>query len=71
MLQLIKNAVYTFTYTNYKGETSLRKVIFVEVTWGQTKYHPEDQWLFSGVDLLKGEGRIFAMKDMSNLSLSS
>ena len=53
----------TFTYTNYKGITSDRKVMPMGIYWGSTEYH-KDQWLLKAFDLVKNEIRVFAVKDI-------
>lgn len=50
-------------YTNYKGETKLRHVCPLELTFARTVYHPEKQWLLSVYDLDKNAYRDFALKD--------
>jgi predicted DNA-binding transcriptional regulator YafY len=61
-----KNAIIplTFTYTNYKGIISNRKVMPINLYWGSTEYHEGDQWLLKAFDLGKDEIRIFAVKDI-------
>lgn len=54
-------------YTNYKGETSLRKFIFHRLYYGSTKYHPKNQWLVRGFDLDKNAFRDYAVKDMKGI----
>ena len=51
-------------YTNYKGETEVRRIIPKEITFGSTQYHPEEQWLLVGYDVDKNAERTFAMKDV-------
>jgi hypothetical protein len=59
--------VIEFDYFNWKGIKGHRKVLVTMFHYGSTEYHPEEQWLLEGVDMDKGEVRIFAMKDMSNV----
>lgn len=61
----MSNAV-EIIYTNYKGVTSTRTVQPIEVWFGNTEYHPENQWLLRAVDIKKNEERNFAMKDIKN-----
>lgn len=56
-----------FTYTNWKGKTRQRKAYFIKFFMGSTEYHPEPQWLVTGMDLEKQAERTFALKDISNL----
>ncbi len=53
-----------FTYRNYKGIISDRKVIPSSIYFGSTEYHKEAQWLLSGFDLDKMENRVFAVCDI-------
>lgn len=50
-------------YTNYRGETAERTIIPVQVYWGQTEYHPGDQWLLKVWDVEKNAERIYALRD--------
>jgi predicted DNA-binding transcriptional regulator YafY len=54
----------TFTYKNYRGETSVRLVRPVMVSFGTTGFHPEPQWLLHAWDVNKDAERTFAMKDI-------
>lgn len=54
----------TFTYRNYRGEVSERRVCPISVEFGSNQWHPEPQWLLRAFDLDKGEDRVFAMRDM-------
>lgn len=58
-----KTAV-TFTYKNYRGETSVRLVRPIMVSFGATGFHTEPQWLLHGWDMNKEAERTFAMKDI-------
>jgi predicted DNA-binding transcriptional regulator YafY len=51
------------TYTNYKGETSVRNVVPIRVDFGTTEWHPEPQWLMSAYDEDKKAHREFALSD--------
>lgn len=52
-----------FTYTNYRGETSIRNAIVLGTYWGNTEWHPEYGMLMRAYDLDKFEIRDFALKD--------
>jgi hypothetical protein len=67
VFDLRQGDIITFTYTNYKGETSVRTAKFVSISYGSTEYHPEPQFLIAGYDLDKKGLRGYAVKDMSNL----
>lgn len=40
----LKQIVNIF-YTNYRGETLVRKIIPKKIWFGKTEWHPEEQWL--------------------------
>lgn len=51
-------------YTNYRGETFVRRVVPLRLYFGATEWHPEEQWLLEARDLDKDNNRSFAMKDI-------
>lgn len=51
------------TYTNWRGETSVRSIIPRGVWFGSTEWHPEPQWLLRAWDTEKDAERDFALKD--------
>lgn len=55
-------------YTNYRGERSMRRVVPVEIYFGNTEYHPESQWLMEAEDVEKHARRTFAMRDIHSWS---
>jgi hypothetical protein len=57
---------HTFTYKNWKGEVSQRRVIPLKVWFGVSKYHEADgaQWFLKAYDIDKQAERDFAMKDI-------
>lgn len=57
-----------FDYVNWRGERSHRRVEVDGFYFGSTEYHKEDQWLLKAYDIDRQEDRIFAMKDMSNVT---
>ena len=59
----IKEAL-EFTYRNWRGEISRRRVVPITVRWDSTEWHPEPQWLLQAYDLDRTAIRDFAMKDM-------
>lgn len=67
MQQMGGGNVIEFDYINWKGEKGHRKAIIKGFYYGNTEYHKEDQWLLEAFDVEKGEDRVFAMKDMSNV----
>lgn len=54
-------------YKNWKGETRERTVQPIEIWFGHTDYHQEDQWLLKAYDLEKKDYRDFALKDVSSI----
>jgi len=61
--------IVKIVYTNYRGETAERKIIPIELWFGSTEWHPEEQWLLKAFDLDKKAERNFALKDVKNLTL--
>jgi predicted DNA-binding transcriptional regulator YafY len=52
------------SYTNHRGETSVRRLEPVQVWFGSTQWHHEPQWFLNARDLDKREYRDFALRDM-------
>jgi|GEM_PF-1692669 len=61
--------IVEFDYLNWKGIKGHRTVFIKCFKFGQTKYHPKDQWLMEAYDYDKHDTRIFAMKDMINVEI--
>jgi predicted DNA-binding transcriptional regulator YafY len=59
----VMNAI-NLVYTNYRGETSVRRVIPQRIWFGATDWHPEEQWMLEAMDLDKQAERSFALKDI-------
>ena len=57
-------ATVSIVYTNYRGETGLRRIIPKRIWFGGTDWHPEEQWLLDAYDVKKKADRSFAMKDI-------
>lgn len=55
------------TYTNWRGETSDRRIQIKDIRYGSTEWHQEPQWLLIALDLDKGVDREFALKDMRSV----
>lgn len=51
-------------YRNYRGEESDRIITPVSIWWGQTEWHPVDQWMLKAFDHGKNAERDFAMADV-------
>lgn len=54
----------TIVYTNYKGETAVRKIRPERIYFGSNEWHQEEQWLLEAFDLEKNASRTFAMRDI-------
>lgn len=68
MLILEPNTMYSFDYINYRGEASRRTARMINIKYGNTPYHPEDQFIFTAFDIEKNANRDFAMRDMRNIT---
>jgi predicted DNA-binding transcriptional regulator YafY len=53
-----------FDYKNWKGEEGTRKVVPIDIWFGSTQYHPEQQWLLKALDVDKQAERDFALNDI-------
>ena len=54
----------TILYTNYKGRTSLRRIIPMSLEYASSQWHKEEQWLMKAYDVDKKAERDFAVKDI-------
>lgn len=54
----------TIRYTNYRGETAIRRIIPLQIRFIATEWHPAEQWIIEAYDIDRGEDRSFAMKDI-------
>lgn len=61
-----QSALCVISYTNYRGETSVRRIIPKSVRFGSTEWHPEPQWLLLAWDDDKQVDREFALKDFGS-----
>ncbi len=50
-------------YTNYRGETRIRKIQPMGVRFGSNEWHKEDQYLLTALDAESNKVREFALKD--------
>lgn len=57
-------------YTNYKGNTGVRKIIPINIRFGNSSWHQEPQYLLKAYDLERKEEREFALKDCNFLEKS-
>lgn len=51
-------------YKNWKGEIGIRHIIPLEILYGSTEYHKEEQWLMKAWDLDKKDYRTYALRDV-------
>ena len=51
-------------YTNWKDQTSLRKIEPIKIFFGRSEHHTDDQWLLKCFDVDKNVERTFAMRDI-------
>jgi len=58
--------IVTIVYTNYKGVTGTREILPIEILYGHTDWHKEDQWLLRAFDIAKQADRTFAVKDIKS-----
>jgi hypothetical protein len=58
----------TFTYTNWRGETSTRTATPYRLRFGTSEWHKEPQALMLAYDYEKRSEREFAVRDMSAVS---
>jgi len=56
------------TYTNWRNETSVRKLDPAAIWFGTTAFHPEPQWLMNAWDIEKEVFRDFALRDMKDVT---
>ena len=59
-----ENQAISIVYTNYRGETSIRRIIPLEIRFLSTEWHPQEQWCLIAHDLDKNAERTFACKDI-------
>ena len=53
-----------FNYTNWRGETSIRRVHPQNIWFGESEWHSGAQWFLRGLDLEKNQLRDFALTDI-------
>ena len=61
-----QNKIVNILYTNWKGETKLRKILPISIEFKSTKWHKNEQWILNALDIDKNEERGFAIKDIQS-----
>ncbi|MBQ9298327.1 MAG: hypothetical protein IJ223_04795 [Clostridia bacterium] len=56
--------VVKILYTNWKGKTSYRNIIPINIEFKSTEWHKEEQWILNAFDIDKQDNRGFAIKDI-------
>jgi predicted DNA-binding transcriptional regulator YafY len=51
-------------YTNYRGESALRRVVPMRIWFGESEWHKGPQWFMDALDLDRQAERSFAMADV-------
>jgi hypothetical protein len=64
MASINPDKVVTIRYTNYRGETAIRRILPIEIRFASTEWHPDPQWVMEAYDIEKGVQRSFAIKDI-------
>ena len=64
MTETDSQKMVTILYTNYKGRTSLRRIIPMSLEYASSQWHKEEQWLMKAYDVDKKAERDFAVKDI-------
>lgn len=56
----------TFTYKNWKGQVSERRIDLhsIKIYFGEVEWHKGEQWLMEAIDLDKNDYRTFAIRDI-------
>tara|TARA_R110000803_G_scaffold179960_2_gene242354 strand:+ start:1082 stop:1513 length:432 start_codon:yes stop_codon:yes gene_type:complete len=63
-MEVNKNEILKFFYTNWKGETTERFVQPIGVVFEANKFHPVEQWFLVAYDYDRKAERQFAMNDI-------
>lgn len=59
--EIVPGEPVEWVYTNWEGNTRLRRILPLGIRWGATEWHPEPQWLLKAWDCDKGVEREFAL----------
>jgi hypothetical protein len=60
-LRFIMGVAVFAEYANWRGETSVRRIMPLEVYHGSTEWHPQPGWLLRAFDYDKHAERDFAL----------
>lgn len=60
----LDDIVLKVRYKNWKNEIAARNIIPLDIYYGSTEYHKDEQWLLKVWDLDKKDYRIYALKDI-------
>ena len=61
-----KDKEIKIVYTNWKGQTSVRKIVPKEIIFGSNEWHKEAQWILVAYDADKKADRNFALKGITS-----
>ena len=53
-------------YTNYRAETSTRRIRPLGLFFGSTEWHPSPQWLLEAFDYSRNAKRAFALQEIAD-----
>jgi hypothetical protein len=51
----------TLRYTNWRGDTAMRRIVPLRVFWGSTEHHPKPCWLLDVHDIDRDARRLYAL----------
>ncbi len=53
-------------YINWRNEKGTRNIVPLEIWYGSTEWHKDEQWLLKAIDVEKKAERDFALKDIQS-----
>lgn len=62
--QIDPTQAVTIRYTNYRGETGVRTIVPISISFTSNEWHTDPQWILEAHDMDKNQTRSFAMKDI-------
>ena len=60
----IEDITIEVLYKNWRGEIGVRKILPLDIYFGSTEFHKEQQWLMKVWDLDKEDYRTYALKNI-------